>query len=221
MAQRPKDEIRRAILAAAVSELAEHGHARTTLAGVASRAGTSVGNLYRYFASKDELYAAAIPDTLAQQIARGVVERIDSFGAARGLEELGPEHRYWQVVRGLTTLALAHREELVFLLSRAEGSPHEGYAEARARELTQAALRHLHHAHPSLAPSAADRRALRRLYDGFVAAIARTLDEEKSRASLERALASLTTYHLAGLRAFFAQLPSTDQQAASAASEER
>ncbi len=65
MAQRPKEEMRRAILAAAQAELASVGFEKTTLANVATRAGTSIGNVYKYFSGKEELFAAAVPDGIA------------------------------------------------------------------------------------------------------------------------------------------------------------
>ena len=56
MVQRPKPEIREAILKAAAEVFAEGGFEHAALGDIVERAGTSIGNLYKYFASKDELF---------------------------------------------------------------------------------------------------------------------------------------------------------------------
>lgn len=206
MAQRPKDEIRRAIVGAAAAELAEVGLERTTLAGVAARAGVSVGNVYRYFGSKEELFRAAVPDELAADVARLVQARIEAMGRQKHPSELAAEHPYWEIVRALTALSLEHREALLFLLSRAEGSAHEGYFAERVRDLTRAALAYARRAYPGLRVSAADERAVQRAYHAFLSGLVVTLREETRPAALEHGIARLTTYHLGGLKALFERL---------------
>ena len=58
MPQRPKPEVREAILTSAAETFASVGFERATLGDIVERAGTSIGNLYKYFANKDELFAA-------------------------------------------------------------------------------------------------------------------------------------------------------------------
>lgn len=206
MAQRPKDEIRRAIVNAAATELASVGFERTTLAGVAARAGVSVGNVYRYFGSKEELFRAAVPDELAKDVARLVQARIEALGREKDPAELAAEHPYWETVRELTTLSLEHREALLFLLSRADGTAHEGYFDERVRDLSRAALTYAGRAYPGLKVSAADQRALHRAYHAFLSGLVVTLREETRPAALEHGIARLTTYHQGGLRALFEEL---------------
>jgi AcrR family transcriptional regulator len=60
-ARRSKGAVReRQVLQAAVEVLSQQGHARLTLADVATRAGMSVGHVTYYFPSKTELLLAAI-----------------------------------------------------------------------------------------------------------------------------------------------------------------
>lgn len=53
-------ERERRIIDAALAELVEHGYERTTMLGVASRAGASKETLYNWFGSRDGLFAALI-----------------------------------------------------------------------------------------------------------------------------------------------------------------
>lgn len=55
-----RERARRRILEAAIREFSERGYARVSTRDIARRAGVAVGLPYRYFQSKDELFAACI-----------------------------------------------------------------------------------------------------------------------------------------------------------------
>ena len=62
MPQILKDDIRDKILKTALDEFMTKGYVSTTMKEIARRTGTAVGNIYRYFKSKEELYdAIALP----------------------------------------------------------------------------------------------------------------------------------------------------------------
>src|SRR5690242_2412012 len=122
MVQRQKDETRRAILDAAAQEFAAVGLERATLASIASKGGTSIGNVYKYFADKGELFRAAIPDDVASELAALLRRRIEALFGERDVHRLAANHPYRSVSEELFRFALAHRARIVFLLRRADGT---------------------------------------------------------------------------------------------------
>jgi len=203
MPQLQKAHVREAIVRAAAAALAEAGYEGATLAAVAAAAGTSIGNLYKYFANKEELFAATVPASLvgeAEALLRG---RIEALGASREPGGLAATHPYHAASDELLEFATAHRHELLFLLRHAQGTEYESFFEDLAATLTKIALGYASRAYPDAVFSAASRRALTRIYRGFLSSIASILAEERSRPALHGAVVRLTTYHLAGLRAYF------------------
>lgn len=59
------------LIDAAIDAFADHGFAGVRLEDIARRAGVTKGTVYLYFASKEELFEAAVRQTLMQSIARG------------------------------------------------------------------------------------------------------------------------------------------------------
>ena len=51
-----KEEIREKIKKVALDEFEKKGYQKTTMRGIASKANLTVGNLYRYFKNKDDLF---------------------------------------------------------------------------------------------------------------------------------------------------------------------
>jgi AcrR family transcriptional regulator len=203
MAQVPKREMRSAMLAAAAEELAEVGFAAATQAAIAARAGTSIGNVYKYFTSKQELFEAAVPEALAETLTALLRRRVEQLGQVRDVAALPPAHPYHAASRELFTFALAQRAQIVFLLRRAHGTRYEGYADELARSLVRLALGYAQRAYPGARLGAAQQRSLLRLYRGFLEHIAGALAEERSATALAQAIEHFTRYHLAGLRALF------------------
>lgn len=203
MAQRPKEEMRRAILDAAAEELAEVGFERTTLASIAARGGTSIGNLYKYFGNKDELFGAAVPPEIATELSARLRARVEALGVERDVHGLDDAHPYAKARDDLFDFVVAHRPQVLFLLDRAEGTLYASVAEDLVESLTRLAADYMARAYPKARLTASRRRALVRVYRAFVGSIASILREEKSERALREATAHYTTFHLAGLKAFF------------------
>lgn len=79
-----KQAKRTAILKAALEEFTENGFAKTRLATVAQKAGVAKGTLYLYFASKEELFAGVVEETLSPQ---------EPYGEETSETSLRPEDR--------------------------------------------------------------------------------------------------------------------------------
>lgn len=203
MAQRPKEHVRAAIVAAAASLFAEQGYAATSVAAIAERAGTSTGNVYKYFRGKDEVLAAVVPADFAATVRRMTRRRIEALGAVRDVRLLAPDAKYHVLAGELLDLCIAHRERVVILLGRAEGTPFEGFAQDFAAKLVRWALAYARRAWPELTQSAPLRYALARIYDGFLRSIADAFVRFRDEAAIREAVRHLTAHHQGGLKHLF------------------
>ncbi|MFO0550510.1 MAG: helix-turn-helix domain-containing protein [Polyangiaceae bacterium] len=210
MAQRPKDHVRYAIVSAAAEELAAVGYERATLSAIAARAGTSIGNVYKYFENKGALFDAVVPRSLVDELEallltrmRALLPSASSGASVASLSSLGSEHPYRIASEALDQFAFTHRAQLIFLLKNAAGSPYAEFAEELSQTLTRAALEFARTAYPAFTPTAPARRALHRIYRSFLTSVASLLTEEPTNQALREGTAHFTTYHLAGLAAFF------------------
>lgn len=203
MPQQKKEHVRNAIVAAARRRFAEHGVKGSPLADIAADAETSIGNLYKYFADKDELFAAAVPPALVEELRRLLREQVEALGTERDATALPPDHPYWRASARTREFSVQHRHELLFLLRHAAGTAYASFPDDVVADLVRLAVGYAKRTYPELGLTAAGHRALRRIYRAYVASLADILADEQSPRALAEATRSLTTYHLAGLRAFF------------------
>lgn len=203
MPQQKKEHVRNAIVAAARRRFAEHGLEGATLAAIAADAETSIGNLYKYFADKAELFAAAVPPERPQELRTLLREQVEALGTERDASALPADHPYWQAAARTREFSIRHRDELLLLLRHAAGTPYASFPDDVVADLVRLSARYAEQAYPCFPLTAANHRALRRIYRAYVASIADILAEERSPRALAQATRKLAAYHLAGLRAFF------------------
>jgi AcrR family transcriptional regulator len=195
--------VRDGFVAAAARSFAEIGYEATTMAGVAERAGSSVGNLYKYFSSKQQLLAAAVPPELARELRRRTRQRMQAFGGAKDVAELAPGAPYHMLAGELLDYCFAHRSAVVVLLARAEGTPHAGFVAEFVTQLVDWSLDYAHGTYPTLCATDELRFVLRRAYRAFVASIAAALLEFEDEARARAVIALITAQHQGGLKRLF------------------
>lgn len=197
MPQVKKDEVEERIREGALRTFAVAGWEGATMSDVARAAGVSTGNLYRYFASKEELFEAVVGADFVASF-RGLLRaRVRSLAA-------GPANAYAEAVAALLDFAIAHRLRVVILLGRAKGSRHEEVASEVVQELVELAEAHFRERgeHGVLSPPR--RFVLRRIYESLVETTVAILAEHEDPRAIREATAAFDAYHLTGMRAFFA-----------------
>jgi AcrR family transcriptional regulator len=203
MAQTPKSHVRDAFIAAATEMLAEVGYPATSMAAVAERAGSSVGNLYKYFDGKQQLFEAAVPPELAHELMKRTRARMRAFGSVKDARELGANAPYHAISGDLLDYCLQHRAAVVFLLVRAEGTPFSSFRNDFVEHLVEGALEYVKLAYPSLCATPAFRFVLRHAYLSFVSGAAEALRQFSDETSTRAAISLLTSQHQGGLKRLF------------------
>lgn len=207
MAQHPKPEVREAILKAAADAFADGGFERAALGDIVERAGTSIGNLYKYFANKDELFTEFIPRGFTAELSARIRAKVEAARSVPNVFALGEGHPYRRASEDLLSFTLAHRSRVVFLLLRAHGTKHERFANEIVRLLMELALEHARTTYPTFAVTPASQRTLSRIYKAFVNTLGTILAEERSERAVREAVARQAAYHLSGLKALFLSAP--------------
>ncbi len=194
MPQVLKEEVRARILDAARATFAAKGFPAASMADIASAAELGTASLYRYFASKEELFDAAIPASLARELDALLGRRVSGLGASleRSKNDAGEEIlRFW----------CTHRLAAVVLLDRAVGTPHESFAGKFVDRLLALSVEQLRAAYPGARIDTTTRFVLRRIFEGTRTTLAAILEAHEDEDTMREAIEVFWSYQLAGLRA--------------------
>ena len=186
MAQVLKQAVRIRIEDAALHCFAAQGYGGTSMAQIATRAGTAAANVYRYFPAKETLFAAVVPADLPARHDRLLDTRIAALAD-------GAAHRT-AAAEELLDFWLDHRLAVVVLLDRAQGTPFAGYPTTFVQRLVEHAERSL-----GRPPSAAGREVLELVFDNTRRALAHILRTAQDREHARTLVAGFWSYQVPGL----------------------
>lgn len=198
MPQVLKENLERRIRDAALAEFASAGFGPARMGDIARRAGTSAGNVYHYFPSKQALFQAVVPGSLARRLRDLLEERVR---ASAEQEASRPEAgRAWdEAAEATVAFALEHPRTSVILLGRAAGTPYADLTEEVVGMLSQAAITAAERAGRNVPETL--RFDVEQAYRAYVAAWVRILERFENPVAFREALAGYERYHLEGLRA--------------------
>ncbi len=123
--QTKKEEIRTQICETALKQFAENGFKGTTMAHIAKAAGISVGNIYRYYMNKEDLFYSIITPALVTRLKSFLTKRKE---ALRGMDfiESRTADSFNTMAKEYNQFLVDYRLHFLVIMSKAEGTIYEG-----------------------------------------------------------------------------------------------
>lgn len=207
MAQYPKTDVKQRILDSALWHFSQSGFQGSTLASIARKAGISIGNLYRYYPSKEHLYQDLIPDSFVRRLTTLLHQRVDSLKGVEDVALLAPGAPFHLFTGQLLDYCVQYRLQVATLILGSQGTANQEYGNQLISDLCNRSIQHFRELRPGLRISHAHRFVLQQIYRGFVLSSARLLVEFDSGPALREAIRRYAAYHLSGLKALFEVTP--------------
>ena len=113
-----KDEVRNNIVKEALKEFRQFGYKGASIRSIAKNSNTSVGNIYKYFHSKEELY---------EKLIGSVYDRLIDYIKQFDMVELNDkaEYIFYELMEKIMEIFNESSTEIAILLNKSEGSKYE------------------------------------------------------------------------------------------------
>ena len=112
-----KEEVRNSIIKAAKHEFRQNGFKNSSMRSIAKKSGMTVGNLYRYFNNKEDLFHTVVSPAF-NKIIKLIDEEVVSV--------LGKDMVAEYATKRIIEIHSEHREELLILINGSKGTNYEG-----------------------------------------------------------------------------------------------
>jgi AcrR family transcriptional regulator len=113
-----KDEVRNRIVEEALKEFTERGYEGASIRSIANKSNTSVGNIYKYFSSKEDIY-----ENLIGSVYHRVINYIGQFDKVE-LNERASEV-FYELMEETVEIFNSSSTEISILLNQSKGSKYE------------------------------------------------------------------------------------------------
>ncbi|MDD4210983.1 MAG: TetR/AcrR family transcriptional regulator [Clostridia bacterium] len=120
--QYKKEEIRQNILNCAMAEFKEEGYLKASILKIAKKAKVSVGNLYRYFKSKQDLFEQIVKNTVEElpEVIKKIYE--SQMQENRNLKKIADN-----IAEHIMRLNEKYGKQILILIDKSSGSKYENY----------------------------------------------------------------------------------------------
>lgn len=113
-----KDEVRNSIIEEALKEFKQLGYKGASIRSIAKKSNTSVGNIYKYFSSKENLY-----EQLIGSVYNKLMNYINQFNKVE-LDDKA-EDIFYQLMEKIIEIFKENSAEVATLLNKSNGSKYE------------------------------------------------------------------------------------------------
>ncbi len=126
--QYQKEDVRKRIVDAAKTEFLRVGFYRASMLQISNRARVPIGNLYRYFASKEALFDSIV-GTAKERILEVIKGGLGLTVKSDALPKQETILKMDKVSDNFLEIARDYQKEMILLLQKSNGSKHDGFIE--------------------------------------------------------------------------------------------
>jgi hypothetical protein len=188
MAQYKKDKMMEKIHAAALAVFATKGYSHARIADIAVRAGVSVGNIYRYYPGKKQIFDAVLPESFWETVKNELACKIGGFPK----QSLPGDESFLRLLS-------ENRERMIILFSGSRGTGYESVRTELVKFMIAAVRRNYPRHYADLITKHGGEEILERIYEGLIGVFAIIMKETETVKQLKQAFQAVNTYHLSGI----------------------
>lgn len=193
-----KEEVREQILAGALDCFYRLGYRKTSISRISKECGVSVGNIYNYYKSKDELFYTVVSPAVIENIKTILISKIRSVSGTNLSKNYVAEN--FELMNDELLSFLADNQKLlVIVLNKADYTKFEGVK----GEIASLMINLFTEYAASLGKEVpVNKKMLLLIYTNLIRALGLCLEAESDREKLKHNLKLLLRYHLMGIGGF-------------------
>lgn len=198
MPQVLKEEVREQILSAALRIFSQYGFLKTRMSDIARETGVSTSNLYRYYASKDEIFDAIFPNDFPKEFLKVFRNRVNDLN----------RHNDWIKASGtsdnsastLLEFLIKNRELSLILLQGSEGTRYSKVKDELISELTTSAITYFKAKTRKTTTTHLDQFIIKEVFRNTISVMTNVLQHHTDPAHIRGSFNFYWQYHLSGLQ---------------------
>lgn len=202
MVQYKKDEIKEKIDRAALKVFAEKGYKEAKISDIGEYAGVSIGNIYRYYKGKDEIFDANVPQDFLEEVKSLLYSKIAAV-TGTNVEILENSVEFCLVNHEVIQFMVDHQEHMLIVFDKNAGTKYEN----AKTELVEFLLHTIQMLHPTQYGKVLTEEKktfiMRVIYENLVHMTLCILRNAKDIGEVKQNIEALQSYHMFGIISFF------------------
>lgn len=195
MAQYKKDLVKESIDSAALAVFASKGYRDTKITDISRLASISVGNIYKYYKSKEVIFIGIVPESFIESLKKVLYKKI-VIAREKNLKLQEDIEDFWLNNQEVIAFLVENRELVLIVLKNNRGTKYENTKEELVHFLINAVKEtsNLNHENKTNKDF-----ILKIIYSSLIDITLRILEERDSLEEVKQSMSEINTYHLFGI----------------------
>ncbi|QUH21286.1 TetR/AcrR family transcriptional regulator [Alkaliphilus sp. B6464] len=202
MAQYKKDKIKEDIDTAALIVFSEKGYKGTKISDIAKKANISVGNIYRYYKSKDEIFISIVPESFLISVKDLLLNKIFVFKEKK-LQYIGESDEFLLINDEFIKFIVENRERILIVFHNNKGTKYEYIKLELINFLIKAVLNNYTIKYGQLLNKNKIEFVIKTIYENLINMTLNILQEAKTIEEVKGYLEVINSYHMFGVANLF------------------
>ncbi len=195
MAQYKKDKIKESIDDAALTVFSKKGYQAAKIADISACCGVSVGNIYRYYKNKDELFYSVVPECFPDQLL-GVIR--DKISAAKDNDDAG-SIQFKEVTQAFFHFMLTNQKKILIVLTGSKGTKYSDMRSQLAGSLLSVVKAIYEEKYIAYINSYGSDKMLHLIYENLITAYCYVLNVSCTEKEMVNLIQQINLYHFSGI----------------------
>lgn len=202
MVQYKKDNIKERIDCAALEIFGEKGYKNTKISDVAAEANVSVGNIYRYYKNKEEIFYSVAPENVLEELKNILTNKV-ILSKNREANEMNSISEFHLINEKFIEYMVANREQVLVMISGSEGTRYEGAKGKIINYIIENAKEYYSEKSNEIIHDSMNYGIIRIIYEKLIEMMMHVLKESKSPGEIRKSFEIINFYHLFGVTNLF------------------
>ena len=199
-----KDEIKERIDAAALSVFAEKGYKGTKISDISKSARVSVGNIYRYYKSKDDIFYTNITESFIEKAKVLLAEKISAMEGRDNLSRARQE-KFSIANEAVISFMVENRHKMIIVFGKSEGTKYESAKSELVEYILRKVKKSIAEQSGGFKAGSSYGFAAGIIYNSLIDTVLSILKESSDSQAVTGCLRTINAYHMYGISGFLAQ----------------
>ncbi len=202
MVQYKKDDIKGKIDSTALKIFGEKGYENTKISSIATESNVSVGNIYRYYKSKEEIFYSIAPESVLEKLKSILINKI-VLAKNKTANEMESVNNFHLINEEFIDYMIKNREQVLIMFNGSKGTRYEGIKGEAINYMIETVKENYSKENNRIIYDSMNYKIIKIIYEKFLEMMVQVLKESTSSEDIKKSFEIINLYHLFGVTNLF------------------
>ncbi|WPC39954.1 TetR/AcrR family transcriptional regulator [Clostridium sp. JS66] len=202
MVQYKKDDIKEKIDNAALKIFVEKGYEKAKISNIAIESNVSVGNIYRYYKSKEEIFYSIASESVLENLKSILINKL-TFAKDKTANELNSKNDFQLVNEEFIDYMIKNREQILIMFNGSKGTRYESLKYEAINYMIKNIKENYSKENNKIIYDSMNYKIIKIIYENLISMMIEVLKESDSPEDIKNSFKIINLYHLFGVTNLF------------------